>query len=484
MIIEDKPKVFISYSWSSTSIVLAIAERLMVQGVDVILDKWALKEGQDKYAFMEKCVNDESVDRVLIISDKAYTEKANKRIGGVGDETIVISGEIYGNAKQDKFIPVVVECDSEGKPYLPAYIKSRIYIDLSENANYEEGYEKLLRNIYERPLFKKPKLGKKPEWLDDDTAETFLLDDLCRQLSSSDNEGKTKVLINRFLEEHLNQLINLYDASCCNGETVFCQFQKTKPIRDRFLDFVDILEKHTSINKGELLSQVFEDLYNKLTLIKTFDASSTCVDESVIEVYKIYIWELFICTVAYYKYRGEFVVLNSLLVRNYFVKTSVFGGKVQPTLYTVFCHYSSIIEDRYKKMTERGNKITLLGDEVCKNREKKPVYDGLSIARADLFLYQVFNAFNFAKMSYWGNGCWFPQLYIYADQDNIDDWIRLKSRRYCLRLNELFGVANKNELKSRISSCMHDNNIRYKNTWIGAKNILDYIKIDEVGVLN
>jgi hypothetical protein len=40
------PKVFISYSWSSSDRVLEFAKRLMANGVDVILDKWDLKEGQ------------------------------------------------------------------------------------------------------------------------------------------------------------------------------------------------------------------------------------------------------------------------------------------------------------------------------------------------------------------------------------------------------------------------------------------------------
>lgn len=63
------------------------------------LDKWDLKEWQDKYAFMEKCVNDPDVCKVLIICDKSYTEKANNRLGGVGDETSIISPEIYGKTR-------------------------------------------------------------------------------------------------------------------------------------------------------------------------------------------------------------------------------------------------------------------------------------------------------------------------------------------------------------------------------------------------
>ena len=73
------PKVFISYSWSSDRLVLELAQRLISHGVDVVLDKWELKEGQDKYAFMERCVNDPDITKVLIICDRVYAQKANNR---------------------------------------------------------------------------------------------------------------------------------------------------------------------------------------------------------------------------------------------------------------------------------------------------------------------------------------------------------------------------------------------------------------------
>ena len=148
----------------------------MSHGVDVVLDKWDLKEGQDKYAFMERCVNDSEITKVLIICDKAYAQKANERTGGVGDETVIISSEIYGNTKQEKFIPIIAERDEEGQPYAPTYIKTRIYIDLSNQETYEVEYEKLLRNIYEKPQFVKPKLGKRPEWIDDAKTDFFLVE--------------------------------------------------------------------------------------------------------------------------------------------------------------------------------------------------------------------------------------------------------------------------------------------------------------------
>lgn len=82
----DNPKVFISYAWGTDEYqakVLAFATSLMQDGVDVVFDKWSLKEGNDTYAYMESCVTDESVTNVIILLDPTYSKKADDRKGGV-----------------------------------------------------------------------------------------------------------------------------------------------------------------------------------------------------------------------------------------------------------------------------------------------------------------------------------------------------------------------------------------------------------------
>lgn len=84
------PRVFISYSWhpeENKIRVEQLARRLMSDGVDVTLDVWSLKDGQDKYVFMEKMVTDSDINKVLIICNKDYAEKADSRKGGVGTES-------------------------------------------------------------------------------------------------------------------------------------------------------------------------------------------------------------------------------------------------------------------------------------------------------------------------------------------------------------------------------------------------------------
>jgi len=166
----EAPKLFISYSWSNPvheQWVLNLATELIELGVDVILDKWDLKEGHDAVAFMEKMVTDPEIKKVVIVTDKIYAAKADGRAGGVGTETQIISKEIYDNQEQDKFVAVVAEKDENSKPFLPTYYKSRIYIDLSESDNYGENFERLLRWIFDKPLYLKPSLGNKPAFLNE-----------------------------------------------------------------------------------------------------------------------------------------------------------------------------------------------------------------------------------------------------------------------------------------------------------------------------
>ena len=124
--IDKIPRVFISYSWTSEEYkqkVYDLACQLRNDGVEVVLDEWDLNVGNDIYAFMERSVTDDSIDRVLILCDKIYTEKANSRKGGVGDETAIITPELYGKVAQDRFIPIIMERDEvTGKGYMHAYL--------------------------------------------------------------------------------------------------------------------------------------------------------------------------------------------------------------------------------------------------------------------------------------------------------------------------------------------------------------------------
>ena len=162
------PKLFLSYCWSTPDHehwVVELATELAQAGVEVVFDKWDLREGHDANAFMEKMVTDSTITKVAMVCDKIYAEKADGRRGGVGTETQIISREVYERTDQNKFVALIAERDENSAPYLPTYYKSRIYIDLSDSASYAENFEKLIRWAYDRPLYVRPQLGKPPEFL-------------------------------------------------------------------------------------------------------------------------------------------------------------------------------------------------------------------------------------------------------------------------------------------------------------------------------
>lgn len=75
----EHPKVFISYAWGSEDYRLKVrsfATDLMENGIDVLLDQWSLKEGNDTYAFMEQSVTDQTITNVLILLDPIYEKKS------------------------------------------------------------------------------------------------------------------------------------------------------------------------------------------------------------------------------------------------------------------------------------------------------------------------------------------------------------------------------------------------------------------------
>jgi hypothetical protein len=113
-----------------------MATELVEKGVRVILDKWHLRKGHDAVQFMETMVVDPEVTKVIIVSDKHYAEKADKRRGSVGTESQIMSGAIYKKADQTKFVAVLSELDDDGAPYLPTFLGSRKYIDMSSDDRY------------------------------------------------------------------------------------------------------------------------------------------------------------------------------------------------------------------------------------------------------------------------------------------------------------------------------------------------------------
>jgi len=119
------PRVFISYTGtdkSNGSWVKSLATALRKNGVDARLDVFHLRPGFDLPQWMTNEVI--MAEKVLLICDKFYMEKADFKAGGVGWETMIIQGDMLaqGDNKQ-KYIAIIRE--DNANEALPIYMKSK-----------------------------------------------------------------------------------------------------------------------------------------------------------------------------------------------------------------------------------------------------------------------------------------------------------------------------------------------------------------------
>ena len=449
-------------------------------GVDVKLDVWDLKDGQDKYAYMEQCVTNPQIDKVLILSDQVYAEKADNRRGGVGDETTIISAEVYGNVEQQKFIPVVMQRDEEGKEFLPTYLKSRIFRDLS-GRNYEEEYQQLLRTIYDEPIHRKPELGDVPLWLTELRPDgLYPLKDAVKKLGAANIGKRKRMAAHDFLDSYIEAIEPFYGKSL-DKEQYLKSFKEMKEFRDVFLDY---LKASSDLDHfGSFIADEFERLYNALYNAYTYNPNAIQCGEQEFDLFKLHVWELFVCTITYMLHFERYNDIYEILVHTYFLRISGLGDEKRPFSYARFRFHSEMLEERIKPTMEGvlAQKYTLTGHYVYTEREYLPIYSGRAMANADLFLYQVYNGLDLGSLTQWSR--WFPTLYIYADEyDSM--WKKLKSKRFCEKILPIFGAQTIDELKKRIEKCTPDRNYRYSGVWPEmASAILNWVKLDEIAIL-
>lgn len=158
----DAPKIFISYSWDDEEHkewVLNLANELIANGVDVLLDRYELKLGHNLFHFMEQSLL--ISNKVLIILTPNYKIKADGRKGGVGYEYSILNSDLYNKIlDNDKYIPVLRRGDTNES--VPGFMQQFIRLDMKDNGEYITQFKSLLRAIFNEPELTKPPLGPRP----------------------------------------------------------------------------------------------------------------------------------------------------------------------------------------------------------------------------------------------------------------------------------------------------------------------------------
>lgn len=156
------PRVFISYTGSNIENrkwVKNFACRLRRCGVNARLDMFHLKPGQDLPQWMTNELI--MADKVLLICDKYYAEKADNRKGGVGWETMIIQGDMLSKQEMSKYIAILRDADIDQS--LPIYVKSRYALDWSKGEISDKDFNELLLYLFDCDI--EPPIGEIPDFI-------------------------------------------------------------------------------------------------------------------------------------------------------------------------------------------------------------------------------------------------------------------------------------------------------------------------------
>lgn len=474
----ENPKVFISYAWGSDEYqnkVLAFVTQLRSDGIDTVFDKWDLIEGNNTYAFMEKCVTDPSVTNVLMLLDPIYAKKADDHSGGVGTETQIISPQIYQEVTQDKFIPIVMERDGDGNVCKPTYLEGIFHFDLSLAADYDNTYQRLVKTLYGEEVYAKPELGKKPSWVDKpivipprsvvaydslksiqiakvkSTSFAEYLDDISRRMIG-------------FAQQHKN----------LNNEDYLEIYESTESIK---IDFLLLLGNSYYVDDSyKTVANCLEQTVNALSNDNTIGS----------EIVNIFIHELFIYTIAFFMKNKDYFAVGYILGKTYFNQRQ---------------YYNPSNADGFN-MFYSGSEHRNLDNAVCERNNQK-YYSGTAqywtqnvrteFCTKEQFVLADLICFNYSVYGkdYISDWPWFPVTYIYDNEYNSSLAVfskKMISQEYLQEVLPLFGYDEINDFITKFKSIEETSkneyrDYRYHGSFRTARLLRDFIKAEQIASL-
>lgn len=440
----EPPKLFISYSWSNATHeqwVVELATNLRESGIDVILDKWDLKEGHDAYAFMEKMVSDKNIKKVAIISDQVYAGKADGRHGGVGTETQIISREVYDNQEQDKFVAVVSEKDNEGRPCLPTYYKSRIYIDLSEPDTYADNYEKLLRWVFNKPLYEKPEIGKTPEFLSGDNVVSLGTSASFKRALDAIRNAKTSApgAIDEFFNVFSSNLerFRIEKTEEEYDELIVKNINEFMPYRNEAIQvFIAIAQYAPSEENIVKLHRFLESLIPYMNR----PPEVTQYSEWDFDNFKFIVHELFLYAFSILVKHERFYQANYLLQNQYYVSGNSDYGRNVMISFTAFREHMRSLEHRNSRLELR--RLSMRAD-LLEERSKSSGVEFRYLMQGDFILFMRAEIEDTD-----GYLSWWPEtlLYLFRFHSAFEIFARGISIKYFNKLKCLLAIEQKEDL--------------------------------------
>jgi hypothetical protein len=434
------PKLFISYSWSTPSHeqwVLDLATQLAESGIEVTFDKWDLREGHDAVAFMEKMVTDPAITKVIMICDKTYSEKADGRSGGVGTETQIISRRVYESTSQDKFVAVVAERDENDSPFIPTYYASRIYIDLSQSERYAENFERLLRWVFDKPVYVRPPIGKPPEFVADANAPSLGTSALARRAIDSirSDRGYASGALGEYLSTFSANLerLRLSTKDALVDELVVNSIDTFAPFRN---EFVQVMSAYLQYGEPGSTARSIHRFFESLIAYYSPPDTQTSWSHFEFDHFKFVVHELFLYTLSAYLQSEDYASAAHLLSEQYYLAKNADRGRNASVSFVVVRDNLKSLD--FRNQNKQLNRLSLRADFL----EKRSHSSGVpfrNIMQADFVCFmraELTTADRYDR--------WWPETLVYATRQYgpFEVFARAVSKAHLERLLPVLGISS------------------------------------------
>ncbi len=438
-------KVFISYSRSSPNRqewVRHLAGKLRKCDVNVALDQWDLKAGNDIYAYMEQIVSGEDINKVIIVCDTDYAQKANSRQKGVGVETQIISTEIYNKTDQNKFIPVLAEKDSTENPSIPICCKNLLHIDLSDDNKYESNFKDLLRAIYEEPEHTKPKLGKRPDFSGEKISPVSIISssEVCNSLRHNNNDA-TGILEEYFSNVTANMEQFTHQAYTENYDHIIDSINDFLPYRDEIIKILSSIAIYSP--KDENINKIHK-FFEKLIPYLTPRNGSGPYSESDFDNFKFIVQELFLYAIAILIKHERFEQAAYLINEPYYVKSNITNN----SMFTFFCMYDYLIS-----FHNRNNNLNLRIPSLHADTIKERIH---SIITFEQMMQADFILSIKPLLTNNDRYCWYPITLIYAKHSPFEIFGRAEKKTYFDKIKCIWDIQKPSQLEAALKNLSND----------------------------
>lgn len=477
------PKAFISYSWSNEiheKRVMQLAEDLRASGVESILDKWHLKDGHDATAFMEKMVNDDEIKKVIIVSDEEYTRKANDRKGGVGTETQIITPEIYSKSEQSKFVLLAFERDENGEAFVPAYYKSRIYIDMSDPNSEAQSFERLLRWIFDQPLDTPPPVGTAPTYITDKESSVALgTAPYFKRSIDALKSGKVHAMAatSEYFERLIVDLEKFRADIKCDpfDDEIVNRIEQFLPHRNEFISLIDTISKYgNDVQSVEQVKEFFEKSYEYTQRPKDISR----YHDSYWDNYKFILHELVLYTVAVFIKNKKYIWANEIINGTYYLKNASSQQYKMQSISPFRPYCSSIDEVRNRRLNL--NRISVHADFLKERCVGLPIsFEELKQADFTMYLARMIHA----PDGHWLG--WYPITAVYMRdyQSNFELFIKSASVKHFKNLCAVLGISTKAQLDTAIEH-IYSSNDNLPRADFGRLAVKEVMAYEEIATMN